>query len=261
MKNPKDMIENPVRPNKVDRLSAFFRAFDLSIQVSDSPVPTADASIVVLGDSQRMPQQLILYTGAPQRSAAEIDALVGASVSFGGPLNPLVTALPESVCVDLNELPTLHAITRAFVEEALSPRCGQSAAMGRLCEVMLLMILRQVIDGGATPPGLLAGLSHPALHRALVAMHDAPDRPWRVEELACVSGMSRSQFMASFRQTIGTTPAAYLTTWRLVLGHRALVGGTKIKAVAQRVGFGSASAFSRAYVRAFGYSPIVTRQS
>ncbi|MGN6084548.1 AraC family transcriptional regulator [Trinickia sp.] len=255
------MIENPVRPNKVDRLSAFFRAFDLSIQVSDSPVPTADASIMVLGDSQRMPQQLILYTGSPQRSTVAIDALVGASVSFGGPLNPLVTALPESVCVDLNELPTLHAITRAFVEEASNPRCGQSAAMGRLCEVMLLMILRQVIDGGATSPGLLAGLSHPALHRALVAMHDAPDRPWRVEELACVSGMSRSQFMASFRQIVGTTPAAYLTTWRLVLGHRALVGGAKIKAVAQRVGFGSASAFSRAYLRAFGYSPIATRQS
>ncbi|MGN6652252.1 helix-turn-helix domain-containing protein, partial [Trinickia sp.] len=250
MKNPKGMIENPTSARKVDRLSAFFRTFDLSIQVSECPVPMADASILVLGDARRAPERLVLYTGAMKSPVAEANALVGASVSFGGPLNPLITALPERVSVDLNELPTLYAITHAFVEEASSQRCGQSAAIGRLCEVMLLMILREVIDGGATTPGLLAGLSHPALHRALVAMHDAPDRPWRVEELASVSGMSRSQFMASFRQTIGTTPAAYLTTWRLLLGHRALASGGKIKAVAQRVGFGSASAFSRAYLRA-----------
>ncbi|WP_429409425.1 AraC family transcriptional regulator [Paraburkholderia sp. WSM4174] len=53
-------------------------------------------------------------------------------------------------------------------------------------------------------------------------MHDAPDRSWRVEDLASVAGMLRSQFMASFRQTVGTTPSAYLTAWRLMLARRAL---------------------------------------
>lgn len=261
MKNPKNMIESPAASKKVDRLSAFFRAFDLSICVTDSPPPDADASILVVGDAQQLAQRLVLYTGSSKDRAAEDNTLVGASISFGGPLNPVIAALKEKVTVELNELPTLRAITDAFVEEALKPRCGQSAAVSRLCEVMLLMILRQVIDAGATTPGLLAGLSHPALHRALVAMHDAPDHAWRVEDLASVSGMSRSQFMASFRQTIGITPSAYLTRWRLLLARRALANGEKIKAVAQHVGFGSASAFSRAYLRAFGHPPIVTRLS
>ncbi|MFP3566729.1 AraC family transcriptional regulator [Paraburkholderia sp. SIMBA_030] len=261
MKNPKGMIESPASSNRVDRLSAFFRAFDLSVCMSDCPAPGADARIIVLGDSRQSAKRLVLCTGSPESPAAEDNALVAASVNFGGPLNPLIAALPGQVTVDLNEFPTLRAITDAFVEEALNARCGQSAALGRLCEVMLLMILRQVIDGGATTPGLLAGLSHPALHRALVAIHEAPDRPWRVEDLASVAGMSRSQFMASFRQTVGTTPSTYLTAWRLMLARRALANGGKIKAIAQRVGFGSASAFSRAYLRAFGYPPIVTRQS
>lgn len=66
--------------------------------------------------------------------------------------------------------------------------------------------------------------------------------------------------MASFRETVGTTPSAYLTGWRLMLARRALANGDKVKAVAQRVGFGSESAFSRAYLRAFGHAPITARQ-
>lgn len=255
------MIKNPELPKKVDRLSAFFQVFDLSVRVSDRVSSDADASLVVLGDSEQSAQRLVLCTGSPARPSTKGNVLVRASVGFGGPLNPLIAALPKQVAADLKNLPALHAVANAFVDEALHARCGQSAVIDRLCEVMLLMILRRVVDAGAATPGLLAGLSHPALHRALVAMHDAPDRAWRVESLASVSGMSRSQFMASFRQTVGTTPSAYLTAWRLMLARRALANGEKIKAIAHRVGFGSASAFSRAYLRAFGCSPIAARQT
>ncbi|KGD89162.1 hypothetical protein JL39_23315 [Rhizobium sp. YS-1r] len=63
------------------------------------------------------------------------------------------------------------------------------AALNRLCEVIVLLILRSAIDGGATGLGLLAGLSHPSLHRALVAVHDAPVRAWNSGDLAAVAGM------------------------------------------------------------------------
>lgn len=254
------MIESPDSSSKVDRLSAFFRAFDLSVRLSDPTNPPADATILVLGSGQGQAEQLVLRTGVQAEQASEHDILVAASVSFGGPVNPLVTALPEQIVVALGELPTLRAITGAFVEEALDARCGRNAALSRLCEVIVLMILRHTIDAGATAPGLLAGLSHPALHRALVAMHDSPAHPWRTEELASHADMSRSRFMALFRQTVGTTPSAYLTAWRLMLAQRALAEGGRIKAIATRVGFGSAAAFSRAYSREFGYPPLAERQ-
>ncbi|MFL5011882.1 MULTISPECIES: AraC family transcriptional regulator [Rhizobium] len=122
---------------------------------------------------------------------------------------------------------------------------------------MVLLILRTAIDRGATGPGLLAGLSHPSLYRTLVAMHDAPTRAWNIEDLAAMAGMSRSHFMALFREVVGTTPQAYLTGWHLTVARRKLTKGAKVKAVARQVGFGSAAAFSRAYFRKFGVWPSV----
>jgi len=149
--------------------------------------------------------------------------------------------------------------TRNYIEnaqaEASEARCGRGAALNRLCEVMMLLILWSAIDRGATGPGLLTGLSHPSLHRALVVMHDTPTRAWSIEDLAAVAGMSRSHFMALFREVVGTTPQAYLTGWRLVLARRKLSKGAKVKTVARQVGFGSAAAFSRAYFRKFGDWP------
>ncbi|MGV4791936.1 AraC family transcriptional regulator [Rhizobium sp. F40D2] len=168
-----------------------------------------------------------------------------------------MNALPDQVVVEVNDIPTLRDITAAFVTEALESRCGRSAALNRLCEVIVLLILRSTIERGATQPGLLAGLSHPSLHRALVAMHDAPMRSWSSDDLAAAAAMSRSHFMALFRDVVGTTPRAYLTGWRLTLARRKLAKGAKVKAVARQVGFGSAAAFSRAFFRKFGEWPSV----
>jgi transcriptional regulator GlxA family with amidase domain len=81
--------------------------------------------------------------------------------------------------------------------------------------------------------------------RAIVAMHDQPSRTWHTEDLAEISGMSRSRFMTLFPKVVGMTPATYLTSWRLTLGRRELSRGGRVKSVARRVGFGSAAAFSR----------------
>ncbi|MEK1902090.1 MAG: helix-turn-helix transcriptional regulator [Rhizobium sp.] len=69
--------------------------------------------------------------------------------------------------------------------------------------------------------------------------------------------MSRSHFMALFRDLAGTTPQAYLTGWRLTLARRKLAKGGKVKSAARQVGFGSAAAFSRAFFRKFGDWPSV----
>lgn len=246
---------------KQDRLSAFFRAFSFSVMPAvtfDAASEHVDAVLCVLASRDRA-DRLVLEAGPSPGPLPAGSVVAAVHVSFGGPLNPLLGALPRRISVPLGEDDALRALADVFVAEARERRCGRQTALARLSEVIVLMILRRAIDTGATGPGLLAGLSHPALHRALAGMHDAPGRAWRVEDLAALAGLSRSRFMALFRETVGTTPSAYLTAWRLVLAHRALADGERIKAVAERVGFGSASAFSRAYSRRFGHPPALAR--
>ncbi|MBB4424415.1 AraC-like DNA-binding protein [Bradyrhizobium sp. CIR48] len=258
MNNSKNMIESPV-VGKRDRLSAFFDAFELSVTVAAKDERDAVANLVILGEGGSATR----VTFCPHRDAM-LDhgggILAAAAIRFGGVTNPLMNAIPERIVIPLSEAPTLQALTAAFVTEASDMRCGRQVALNRLCEVIILLVLRRAIDIGSTQPGLLAGLSHPAIHKALVAMHDQPSRPWHTEELASISGLSRSRFMTLFPKVTGTTPAAYLKAWRLTLGQRELQRGERIKSVARRVGFGSAAAFSRAYALAFGHSPVSLRK-
>ena len=256
MKNPDYMIESPAL-SKPDRLSAFFRAFDFTAAAALPRGGGGDATLTVKGSADAL-QSLVLTIG-PSAPTFDSDVLAAVAVGFGGPLNPLLSALPERIDIALEDAPDLRAVVSVFAAEARDVRCGKQTALARLAEVIVLMVLRRTIDAGTTQPGLLAGLSHPALHRALAAIHDAPARPWRVEDLAALAGVSRSRFMELFRNIVGVTPSSYLTEWRLALARRALADGERVKSIAARVGFGSAAAFSRAYTRRFGHPPVQTR--
>jgi AraC-like DNA-binding protein len=250
MKVVKNMIQSS-RPDKRDRLSAFFQAFDLSV----TPAGFAQAQLLILGnDDTGLSRQVLVCPGGPKHKI-RTNVLAAAMVDFGGALNPLWAALPDTLLMSTDDVPSLRSLVDVFVAEVQQSRCGRQATLDRLCEVILLMALRRAMEVGSTKPSLLAGLAHPQLHRAIAAMHDDPSRPWSVEDLAEVCTMSRGRFIVSFREVVGITPAAYLTQWRLTVGRRLLQRGERVKRAAALVGFGGAAAFSRAYARAYGHSP------
>lgn len=73
--------------------------------------------------------------------------------------------------------------------------------------------------------------------------------------MAQLAGMSRARFAVRFREVTGDTPADYLAAWRVMTAQRLLAGGASVKQVADVVGYGSASALSRAFVRRLGLAP------
>ncbi|MCS6759080.1 MAG: helix-turn-helix transcriptional regulator [Candidatus Devosia euplotis] len=76
-------------------------------------------------------------------------------------------------------------------------------------------------------------------------MHQAPERDWTIEQLANKAALSRSVFFDRFRREVGMAPMAHLQSWRMALAKNLLrrrEGG--IKEIAERVGYGSTSAFS-----------------
>ncbi|MEM9523194.1 MAG: AraC family transcriptional regulator [Pseudomonadota bacterium] len=140
-------------------------------------------------------------------------------------------------------------------DEMSQPRCGAAHLMAGYVEAILVHVLRQVIERKNTAGGVLAGLSHPRLKAALVAVHDHPGRLWRVGDLARIAGMSRSGFMAEFRAVVGDTPMAYLRRWRMNRACEDLVTGRRVSTVARRYGYGSAESFSRAFSDVMGRPP------
>jgi AraC-like DNA-binding protein len=256
MKNPIRMTESPIHRAKQDRLTAFLKAFELTAALVECPSESVQANLFVTASVTTGNAERVVYFARGGRlSDASAGRVVAAIVEFGGGVNPLLDALPEQLAFDLAAETAMRGIADLFMAEARDPRCGAQFALDRLAEVIVLKALRKAIALGTAGAGLIAAMAHPQLHRPIVAMHDSPQRPWTSEELAVIAGMSRSHFMQQFRIVVGTTPLAYLNSWRLVLGRRELGRGHAVKRVARSVGFGSADAFSRAFSRKYGHPP------
>jgi AraC-like DNA-binding protein len=209
---------------------------------------------------------LLLYP-RPTPHRFTTDAKLGAelacaNLSFeGGANNPIRAALPEVICLPLEDICGASEVLNLLFEEAFTQRCGRTALVNRLFEVIVIQVLRQLMETGELQGGMLSGLSNPRLRNAIVAMHEAPAKEWTLEELASVAGMSRTVFATTFREVLGITPGQYLQGWRISLAQQGLQTGKPLKVVAAEVGYGSEAALSRAFKTHSGLTPRAWKQA
>jgi len=91
--------------------------------------------------------------------------------------------------------------------------------------------------------------------RALALMRRAPGEAWPIARLARALAMSPSSFARHFRTGAGTTPARSLAAIRMRRAGEMLKRGDRVLDVALELGFGSGSAFARAWRRHRGDAP------
>lgn len=120
-------------------------------------------------------------------------------------------------------------------------------------------ILYRVLTG---PQGdLLRGVGYRdtrlgQVSRALNLIHSEYERPIEVTELARAAHMSPSTFFEAFKSITSMSPLQYVKEIRLNRARQILLWeGTTAKRVARRVGYSSASQFSREFKRRFGRPP------
>jgi AraC-like DNA-binding protein len=185
--------------------------------------------------------------------APAVRMLVG-RLAFGSPdATLLVSLLPRLLHV--RGLKRLATIVQLIRDEARDEKAARDMILERLLEVLLIDALRSASDSVGSP-GLLRGLSDARLAAAIRRMHEDPKNGWTVEQLANEAALSRSVFFSRFRKAVGVSPMEYLLTWRMALAKNLLRrGDSGIKDVAERVGYGSASAFSVAFTRFVGTPP------
>src|SRR4030095_4856473 len=101
----------------------------------------------------------------------------------------------------------------------------------------------------------------PQIGAALGLSHRELQRNWSVSAIAHEVAMSRSIFAAKFSSMVGEPPLTYLTHWRLWQAARLLAEGhLSVGETALRVGYESEAAFSKAFKRQFGQSPLAYRR-
>lgn len=181
-----------------------------------------------------------------------------------GSLHGLGKLMPGLMLIDAGgqRYPGLVPILATMEREVSAARVGFAGILARLADVVAAMVVRGWVEcacGNAS--GLVAALRDPRLAGALLAMHQQPGRDWTVEQLAAHCNTSRSVFAERFQLTIGMTPLRYVTEVRMRLASQWLtLERVPIEEVAQRLGYTSQAAFSRAFKRVTGKTPGLSRR-
>lgn len=248
----------------------------LTTDSTEGPIALESGDVAILNDRSWLelrggagdrPPREIDVTTAGYTSIREDDAgCAGADVVLGGhiALNSvgrtlLLRALPPvgHVRASAGAATHLRAGLDRLLDELTGNRIGSAFAIRQHGQLLLLDMLRAYVDQAELPPGWLRALTDERLHPALGLMHAEPAKRWRLEELALASAMSRTSFATHFRTVAGVPPLTYLNRWRMLLAQRALRDrDDRVGSLASILGYASESAFSTAFKREVGESPL-----
>ncbi|HEY5956081.1 MAG TPA: AraC family transcriptional regulator, partial [Polyangiaceae bacterium] len=180
------------------------------------------------------------------------------------PFNPLLSTLPRVIHVphSASDDGGLEQFVKLALLESTTQRAGGECVLARLSELMFIEVVRRYI--ATLPPenvGWLAGLRDDNVGRALGKLHERPAHGWTLDELAGEVGMSRSMLAERFAHFVGVPPMQYLAQWRMQLAATLLSGtALNLSEIAERIGYGSETAFSHAFKRWVGMAPAEWRR-
>jgi len=209
--------------------------------------------------NSRVPLAVSIRGGAPERE----QVICGYLGCDARPFNPLLASLPRVMHLKPeSEADVLHRLVELAVGESTVPRAGGDCVLSRVSELLFVEVVRRYV--AQLPPegvGWFAGLRDENIGRALQKLHQRPAHDWSLEELAKEVGLSRSVLAERFTHLVGIPPIQYLAKWRIQLAASLLRGGkASLAEIADRVGYGSEAALSRAFKRQVGVAPALYRR-
>lgn len=174
--------------------------------------------------------------------------------------HPAISILPNYIHLrqqDIGSSPWLSTAMKLISLEANLNSQGSTAIISRLIEVIFIQAIREITESdNQIRNGFVRAMSDKCLSKALSAIHSQPESKWRVEDLAEVAGMSRSNFAKKFQSEIGKTPIDYLRDWRLMRARRMLTSTEfSIEDIAEKCGYDSVPSFSKLFKNRFDIGP------
>lgn len=148
----------------------------------------------------------------------------------------------------------LHSLASALEQELSMNHYGCAVASNGLLLQLLAQIGRYQHDGSVQWPQPLCPESN-LIQKLLGYLERNLDQDLSIDTLAQQFYTSRYHLMRQFRRETGVTIHSYICERRLFLARSLMRQGMSSTDACFHAGFGSYSAFSRAYTRLFGTTP------
>jgi AraC-like DNA-binding protein len=207
----------------------------------------------------RLPLSISVRGGGPDRTRL-VCGFLGCDAR---PFNPLLSTLPRVMHLRAEgKEGAIRSLVELALAESTLQRAGGDCVLSRLSELLFVEVVRRYV--AQLPPegvGWFAGLRDDNIGRALQKLHERPAHDWTLEELAKDCGVSRSVLAERFAHLVGVPPIQYLAQWRIQLAASLLRSSkASLAEIAERVGYGSEAALSRAFKRQVGVAPALYRK-
>ena len=240
---------------------------DISLQAGDMVLLARGEHHTISAGGPSEPRELIeedLLNGGDDEGGAAQRWISGIFAVEDDVADPLLSVLPPAVVVpgarpgrQWQEL-GVHVV----LDEITTPSPGSWVMLSRLLDLLFIRALRQWSATTDAEPGWLTAAMDTSLAPVLTAIHNNPEYPWSVTELAQRAGLSRSAFAERFTRLLGQSPAAYITDRRLDRAAQLLRSTqTTVSKIGHAVGYTSDAAFSRAFRRRFDQPPTRWRKT
>ncbi|CAB5513889.1 HTH-type transcriptional regulator MtrA [Achromobacter anxifer] len=174
----------------------------------------------------------------------------------------LADALPDFLVLRAGDerFGTARGVFQLILGETAREPGASSVVLERLTDLLIFFMLRHLAIHDRQACGLFVLARDPAMAGLLQAILAEPARNWSMQDMAEHMHMSKATFHRRFTLQSGTTPAQLLQLLRMRVARRHLERGMGIQDAAERVGYQSQAAFSRAFQRTEGVAPSTLRR-
>lgn len=190
-------------------------------------------------------------------------AFVCGEIELAAPKSLLWQALPAEVVIRRHQAGDILAkLLELIIAESSTQRFGSNSVVERLCDSVFVLVIRYCIEARLVREGAFAAMQDKRLATVLALIHQQPWHPWTLSELCTRAGIAKTPLSEKFAELIGRAPIEYLKAWRLqIAAHWLLEKNMTVEKVAERCGYDSVPAFSKAFKRHFGQPPGAFRRN
>lgn len=237
-------------------------------------------AIVAQGCKEIVLERDVYRCGNDHYAATPVHLPVVSRIASASPQKPFLGLLIDLDPMILSEISSQlgeedngdpqDSLRAIFIGKASDEMLEGAVRLGKLfhrpkdARVLGPLIIREMIylllrgpDGNAIRHFVRSGSQTHIISQCIYGLQSELDHNVNVPALAKAAKMSRSAFFKHFKEVTAMSPIQYQKRLRLLEARRLMVdGGETAEGSAFKVGYKSASQFSREYSRMFGNSPL-----